>query len=83
MSLPINLLDVSPIYAAVLAIFYVGISLRVGLYRDKVKVYVGDGGEAGLLARVRGHANFAENVPTLPDSFGDDGTQLCLCYLAT
>jgi uncharacterized membrane protein YecN with MAPEG domain len=50
-------------YAAVLALFYVYLSVRTIGFRRKAKVSVGDGGDDGLLRAIRVHANFAEYVP--------------------
>jgi len=36
--------------------------LRVGLYRTKVRVPYGDGGDETLLRRIRAHGNLAENA---------------------
>ncbi len=51
------------IYAAVLALIYVGLSFWVGAGRGKFGVVHGDGGNAELNRRIRAHANFAEYVP--------------------
>lgn len=52
-----------PIYASLLAIFYVYLSLRTIGLRRKVKVAVGDGGSPEMLRAMRVHGNFAEYVP--------------------
>ena len=38
-------------------------TLRVGDYRFKSKISLGDGGDRELRNRVRAHGNFIENVP--------------------
>jgi uncharacterized membrane protein YecN with MAPEG domain len=38
-------------------------TLRVGNYRFKSKISLGDGGDRELRNRVRAHGNFIENVP--------------------
>ncbi len=53
---------VTPLYAGLLAVFYVLLSFRViGMRRAGISL--GDGGNPEMLRRVRGHANFAEYVP--------------------
>jgi uncharacterized membrane protein YecN with MAPEG domain len=50
-------------YAAILALMYVALSVRVIGARRSARVALGDGGNAVLLRRQRVHANFAEYVP--------------------
>ena len=54
---------VTPFYAALLAIWFVVLSLRVIHYRRQAKVSLGDGGHSALQRAMRGQANFAEYVP--------------------
>ena len=54
---------VTPLYAAVLVLLFLVLSLRVVLNRRSAKVSLGDGGDALLQRAIRGHANFAEYVP--------------------
>ncbi|MCC2657758.1 MAG: hypothetical protein K0Q76_2866 [Panacagrimonas sp.] len=54
---------VTPLYAGLLAIFYVVLSLRVISRRRGANISLGDGGDAQMQRRVRGHANFAEYAP--------------------
>jgi uncharacterized protein len=54
---------VTPLYAALLAIWLLVLGLRVIQHRKRARVYVGDGGDAGLQRAMRGQANFAEYVP--------------------
>lgn len=64
MTLPaISLLSVTPIYIAILGLLFVPITLRVGAFRLKNKVDLGDGGSDDLLRRIRSQANFVETVP--------------------
>ena len=58
-----NLLSVTPIYAALLGILFIPFTARVGLYRTKSKILIGDGGDDEMLRRIRGQANFIETVP--------------------
>ena len=54
---------ITPIYAAIVALVYVMLSVRTLRLRHRFKVGIGNG-EQPLLARaVRAHANFAEYVP--------------------
>lgn len=57
------LLSVTPIYIAVLGLMFVPLTLRVGLYRLKNKIDIGDGNDDTLLRRIRCQANFVETVP--------------------
>jgi uncharacterized protein len=50
-------------YAAVLALFFVGLSVRTLLLRRTLKIALGDGGAEPMLRAVRVHSNFAEYVP--------------------
>lgn len=51
--------------------FYIALSLlfnpvlmfRIGLYRQKKKINLGDGGDADMLSRIRAHGNFTEVAP--------------------
>lgn len=56
-------LSIVPVYAGVLALFYVFLSFRVIGSRRSERVSLGDGGNASVQSRVRVHANFAEYVP--------------------
>ncbi len=61
-----NTLDVvriTPIYAALLAAIFLYLSARVIGARGGAKVTLGDGGDPALLTRICGHANFAEYAP--------------------
>ncbi|MBR9814231.1 MAPEG family protein [bacterium] len=57
---------ITPLYAGLLAILYLALSYRVvqgRLVADGPGL--GDGGNASMLRRIRGHANFAEYVPII------------------
>ncbi|HSW12767.1 MAG TPA: MAPEG family protein [Solimonas sp.] len=58
------MLTITPLYAGILAIFYLALSYRVVQQRGH-GVSLGDGGDQDLLRRIRGHGNFAEYVPLL------------------
>ena len=53
---------VTPLYAGLLALWFLVLSWRVIQRRGK-GIYLGDGGDEALLRVIRGHANFAEYVP--------------------
>jgi uncharacterized membrane protein YecN with MAPEG domain len=59
----INLLSITPIYLALLGIIFLPVTMRVGLYRVKNKILIGDGADPELLRRIRGQGNFIETVP--------------------
>lgn len=54
---------ITPFYAGLLALFYVGLSLYVVHGRIKYKISLLDGGDKGMARRIRAHANFAEYIP--------------------
>lgn len=54
---------VTPLYAGLLALFYVVLSLRVIARRRGASISLGDGGDEEMQRRVRGHGNFAEYAP--------------------
>ena len=56
-------MTVTPVYAGVLTLVFVLLSLRVIGARRGAGVALGDGGDKALLRRQRVHANFAEYVP--------------------
>lgn len=57
------ILTITPVYAALLALFYLRLSIRVIKQRRSAKVSVGDGGNADLTRAMWVHANFAEYTP--------------------
>jgi hypothetical protein len=52
-----------PLYAALLAFLFVGLSMRTLRMRRRMRITVGDAGNPGMLRARRAHANFAEYVP--------------------
>ena len=54
---------VTPLYAALLALWLMVLSLRVINLRRIARVSLGDGGHPLLARAIRGQANFAEYVP--------------------
>ena len=50
-------------YAALLALLFIFLTLRVGRARMQTKIGIGDGGDHNLQKAIRAHANFAEFVP--------------------
>ncbi len=57
------MIHISLTYAAILAVIYVGLSIRVIKNRFSTKVLIGDGGNQKLGIAVRTHANFGEYIP--------------------
>jgi len=55
-------LFVTPLYAGLLALWFLVLTWRVIQRRGK-GTWIGDGGDQALLRVIRGHANFAEYVP--------------------
>lgn len=62
MELP-TLLNVTPIYTALLGLLFVLFTMRVGMYRVKNKISLGTGEDPELVRRIRGQGNFIETVP--------------------
>ncbi|MBC7753589.1 MAG: MAPEG family protein [Moraxellaceae bacterium] len=56
-------INITLIYAAILAAIYVGLSIRVIKHRFGTKTLFGDAGHHDLSIAVRTHGNFAEYVP--------------------
>lgn len=56
-------IQVTALFAAVFAVLHVLFTLRVGGYRFKSGISLGDGGDKELLNRIRAHGNFTEQVP--------------------
>jgi uncharacterized protein len=54
---------ITVLYAAILGIIFIGLTMYVVIGRYKYKIGLGDGGNAHMLRRIRMHANFAEFVP--------------------
>jgi uncharacterized protein len=56
-------MQIVPLYAAVLALIYIALSLQTTRLRNSLRVSLGDGGDKELMRAIRVHANFAEYVP--------------------
>lgn len=56
-------MKVTAFYAGLLALLYVGLSLRTIVYRRGKRVSLGEGGDPELQRRVRVHGNFGEYAP--------------------
>lgn len=56
-------MHILPLYAALLALLFVALSIRTLLLRRSMKIGVGDGGNPQMLRAMRVHSNFAEYVP--------------------
>ncbi len=54
---------ITPIYAALLSLIFVVLSIKTIIIRRKNKVAVGDGNKPQLQRAMRVHANFAEYTP--------------------
>jgi uncharacterized membrane protein YecN with MAPEG domain len=57
------MLKVVPLYASLLAFFYVYLSARTIGVRRKAQISIGDGGDEAMLRAMRVHANFSEYAP--------------------
>jgi uncharacterized membrane protein YecN with MAPEG domain len=51
------------LYAALLGLLFVGLSVRTLRMRRRLRIAVGDAGNQAMLRAMRVHANFAEYVP--------------------
>ena len=54
---------VVPFYAAIFALLYIGLTIRVIALRNQKRVSLGSGGDPVLERAIRIHANFIEYVP--------------------
>ena len=54
---------VVPFYAAIFALHYIGLTIRVIALRNTKRVSLGSGGDPALERAIRIHANFIEYVP--------------------
>jgi uncharacterized membrane protein YecN with MAPEG domain len=57
------ILPIALTIAGAAALLHIWLSMRISRLRRPLKIGVGDGGNDGLLRRIRAHGNFAENVP--------------------
>ena len=51
------------LYAALLALLFVALSIRTLLMRRRLRIGIGDAGNEAMLRAMRVHSNFAEYVP--------------------
>ena len=51
------------LYAALLALLFVGLSIRTLRMRRRLGIAIGDAGNESMLRAMRAHSNFAEYVP--------------------
>jgi uncharacterized membrane protein YecN with MAPEG domain len=56
-------MNITALYAALLGLLFVALSVRALLMRRRFRIAVGDGGNNQMLRAMRVHANFAEYVP--------------------
>ena len=56
-------ISITLVLAAIFGLLHVIFTLRVGGYRFRKKISLGDGGDHELRNRIRAHGNFIENVP--------------------
>ena len=56
-------IETTLVFAAIFGVLHVFFTLRVGGYRIRSKISLGDGGDNELRNRIRAHGNFIENVP--------------------
>jgi uncharacterized membrane protein YecN with MAPEG domain len=56
-------MHIVPLYAALLALLFVGLSVRTLRMRRRLRIAVGDAANPVMLRAMRAHANFAEYVP--------------------
>lgn len=59
----ISIPDITALYTGLLAILGIGIGFVCGSLRGKLKINLGDGGNADMLLAMRRQANFVEYVP--------------------
>lgn len=52
-----------PVYAALLALLFVALSIRTLRLRRRLRIAVGDGGNKTMLRAIRVHGNFSEYTP--------------------
>lgn len=57
------MISITPLYAALIGLLFLGLSINVIRQRFAHKVSVGDGGEKSLIKAMRAHANCAEYAP--------------------
>lgn len=55
-------MQITALYAGVLGLWFLALSMRV-VRKRQAGISMGDGGDSEMLRRIRGHANFSEYVP--------------------
>lgn len=60
-----SMLPITTLYASLLALLLLGLSIRVVQGRSTYRVNLGDGGNQSMQRRIRAQANFIEYVPML------------------
>ena len=58
-------ITITILYAGLLGLIYLGLTVRVIRFRGRHQVGIGDGGHSDLARAIRVHANFGEYVPLL------------------
>ena len=56
-------ITVTALYAGLCALLFVGLGLRIPAMRRRLRINLGDGGDAAMLRAVRMHGNAAETIP--------------------
>lgn len=56
-------MQILPMYASILAIIFVALSIRTLRLRRSLKIAIGDAGDNRMLRAMRVHSNFAEYAP--------------------
>lgn len=56
-------MHVTPLYASLLALLFVALSVRALRLRKTLRIAIGDSGSPAMLRAMRVHSNFAEYVP--------------------
>lgn len=54
---------IAALYAALLALLVVALSVRIALYRMRHRIGLGDGGDKRLFGLIRAHGNAIEYIP--------------------
>jgi uncharacterized membrane protein YecN with MAPEG domain len=56
-------MHITPLYASLLALLFVALSVRALRLRKTLRIVIGDSGNPAMLRAMRVHSNFAEYVP--------------------
>ena len=57
------MIAITPLYAGLIALLFIFLSVRVIKVRKNDKISLGDGGNSNMSYRIRAHANLAEYAP--------------------